>query len=63
MLIRLLGAYAPNTDDGTMLGKPLVASDAAAAPTMADFTNVLREMAGFDLCFMMNTLVLLIANC
>jgi len=52
MLMRLLGALAPNTDEGTMLGKPLRSSDAAAVPTKAVFTNVLRET---DFLFMGNS--------
>jgi len=39
----LLGAYAPKTEDGTMLGKPPRSSEAAAVPTSAVLTNVRRD--------------------
>ena len=43
MLIRLLGACAPKTEEGTMLGK-LISVDAAATPISEVFTNVRRDI-------------------
>src|SRR5262249_35126781 len=43
MLMRLLGAYAPKTEEGTMVGK-FILVDAATPPIIAVFTKVRRDI-------------------
>src|SRR5690606_40436616 len=46
ILILLLGASFPNTEAGTMVGKPVIAREAATAPLVVDFIKLRLERVG-----------------